>query len=132
MVSGARGAGRQIALDGGLDCALAFGGELLLLGLAPRLLADEIRPQARDRLLLPARLHLLGRAVARGIIRGRVVAEPIGQRLDQARPLAGAGGRDRLLGRGAHGDDIVAVHLLAGKARGDGLLGQRLRMRSAA
>src|SRR3990172_9336720 len=38
-LAGRRG---QIALDGCLDLALAFGGELLLLGLAPPLLADEL------------------------------------------------------------------------------------------
>src|SRR5215467_3970423 len=121
--------GRQIAFDRRLDLLLAFGRELLLLRLAPRVLTDEIGAQARDRLFLPARLNLLGRAVTRRIIGGRVVAETIGHGLDQARPGAGAGLRDRILRRGAHRDDVVAIHLLAGKARGDRLLRQRLRRR---
>src|SRR6516164_9127553 len=121
--------GRQIALDRRLDLLLAVGRELLLLRFAPRLLTYEISAQARDRLLLPARLNLLGRTVACRVIGGRVVAEAVGHGLDQARSAAGAGLRDRILRRGAHRDDVVAVHLLAGKARGDRLLRQRLRRR---
>src|SRR6266581_5993248 len=60
-------AGRQIARDGRLDALLAFGRELLLLGLAPPVAADQIGPQPRYRLLLPARLDLLRRAIARGV-----------------------------------------------------------------
>src|SRR5438093_4209976 len=67
---------RQIALDRGLDALLAFGDEFFLLRLAPGLAAHEMGPQPRDRLLLPARLDLLGRAIAGGVVRRRVVAEP--------------------------------------------------------
>src|SRR5436309_2954764 len=88
---------RQIALDGGLDALLAFGGKLLFFRFAPGLLVHEIGPQPSDRLLLPARLDLLGRAVARGVIRGRVIAEPIGHSLDEDWPLAGSGMVDRVL-----------------------------------
>src|SRR5437870_1238635 len=37
--------GRQVVLDRRLDALLAFGGEPLLLGLAPRVPADEVSPQ---------------------------------------------------------------------------------------
>src|SRR5262249_46602054 len=94
--------GGQIALDRRLDLLLAFGGELFLRRFAPRVLTGEIGAQARDRFLLPARLNLLGRAVTRRVIGGRVIAEAIGQGLDQARPGAGAGLRDPILRRGAH------------------------------
>src|SRR6266516_1994891 len=120
---------RQIALDRRLDLLLALGRELFLLRLAPRFLADKIGAQPRDRLLLPARLNLLGGPVARRVIGGRMVAQPIGQRLDQPRPAARASLRDRLLRRRAHGNDVVAVNLLAGEAGGDRLLRQRLRRR---
>src|SRR6516164_2496128 len=120
---------RQIVLDRRLDLLLAFGRELFLLRLAPRLLTDEIGAQARDRLLLPARLNLLGRTVTRRVIGGRVVAEAVSHSLDQARSAASASLDDGILRRGAHGDDVVAVHLLAGKARRDRLLRQRLRRR---
>src|SRR5215467_23018 len=121
--------GCQIALDRRLDLFLALGRELFLLRLAPRFLADEIGAQPHDRLLLPARLNLLGWTVARRVIGGRMVAQPIGQRLDQPRPATRASLRDRLLRCGAHGDDVVAVNLLADKTRGDRLLCQRLRRR---
>src|SRR4029077_4081646 len=60
--------GRQIALDRRLDLLLAVGRELLLLRFAPRLLTYEISAQARDRLLLPTRLNLLGRTATRRVI----------------------------------------------------------------
>ena len=56
-----------------------------------------------------------------------MVAEPIGQRLYQARAIAGARGRERCVHAGAHRDHVVAVHLLAVDARGDRLLRERLR-----
>src|SRR5262249_28594059 len=117
--------GRQIALERRLDLLLAFGRELFLLRLAPRVLPDEIGAQARDRFLPPARQNLLGRPVTRRVIGGRLIGGAIGQGLDQARPGAGAGPRDPTLGRGAHRDDVVATHPPAGKARGDRLLRQR-------
>src|SRR6266511_3147447 len=98
--------GRQIALDRRLDRFLALGRKLFLLRLAPHLLAHEIRAQARDRLLLPTRLHLFGRAVARRVICSGVIADPLRHGLDQARPAACAGLRNRLLRRRAHGDDV--------------------------
>ena len=126
MVSGAARGRGEIALDRRLDAVLAFGGELLFVGLAPRLPVDEISPQAGDRLFLPVRLDFFRRTIAGSVIRGRVVAEPISERLDQAGALAVAGGGNRLLGRGAHRDHVIAVDLLAGEARGDSLLRQRL------
>src|SRR2546430_10020297 len=112
------------------DLLLALGGKLLLLRLPPRLAADQIGPQSRDRLLFPARLHFLGRAVACGVVRGGMVAEPIGDGLDQTRPAAGAGSRNRLLGGGPNRKDVVAVHLLARESGADRLLspGRGLRL----
>src|SRR5262249_57200933 len=101
--------GRQIALDRRLDLLLAFGRELFLLRLAPRVLTDEIGAHARDRFLLPARLNLLGRPVTRRVIGGRVIAEAIGQGLDQARPGAGAGLRRPPLPRRARPRDVAAA-----------------------
>src|SRR6266516_3902406 len=125
-------AGRQITLDRSFHALLALGGKLLLLRLPPRLAAAQIGPQSRDRLLFPARLHFLGRAVACGVVRGGMVAEPIGDGLDETRPAAGAGSRDRLLGGGPNRKDVVAVHLLARESGGDRLLrqgrGRRLQL----
>src|SRR5437763_3433556 len=119
----------EIALDRRVDALLAFGDELFLLRLVPCLLSHEIGSQPRDRLLLPTRLDVLGRTIAACVIGGSMVTEPIGERLDQAWTFAGAGMRDRLVGRRAHSDDIVSVHLLAGKARGNRLLGKRVGCR---
>src|SRR5260370_15663334 len=108
-------AGRQIALHRSFHALLALGGKLLLLRLPPRLAADQIGPQSRDRLLLPARLHFLRPAVACGVVRGGMGAEPIGDGLDQTRAARGARIRDRLLGGRPNRNDVVAVHLLARK-----------------
>src|SRR6516162_2436422 len=118
---------REIAFDCSLDALLTFGGKLLLLRLAPGVPAHEERPQAGDGLLLPARLHLLGRPVARSVIRGGVVAQAIGHGFDQTRTFACPRTLDRLDRRGAHRDHVIAVDLLAIETCGDGLLRQRLR-----
>src|SRR5436190_20842670 len=67
----------QIALDGYLDLTLAIGDEPLLFGFGPRLSADEVSPQARDRFFLPARLHVFGHTIARGVIGGGVIPKPV-------------------------------------------------------
>src|SRR5262249_61338483 len=87
--------GRQIALDRRLDLLLAVGRELLLLRFAPRLLTYEIGAQARDRLLLPAGLNLLGRTVTPRVIGGRVgaVGGGAGPPPDRAPPAPGPLGR---------------------------------------
>src|SRR6516165_11775145 len=46
----------QIAFDRLLDAFVALGGKLLLVRLAPHLLANKMRPEARNRLLLPMSL----------------------------------------------------------------------------
>src|SRR5258708_2256067 len=116
---------RQVPFRCRLDLLLTLAHQLFLLRLAPCPLADEIRTQPRNRLLLPAPLNLLGRAIAPRVIRGGVVAEPVGRRLDEARALPVAGRRNRLRGGSAHRDDVVAVDLFPSKAGGDRLLRQR-------
>src|SRR5262249_31600157 len=69
--------GRQIALDRRLDPLLAVGRELFLLRFTPCLLTDEIHAQARERLLLPARLNLFGWTVTRPVIAGPLFPPPL-------------------------------------------------------
>src|SRR5581483_1302534 len=116
----------EIALHRGLDALLAFGRQLLLLGLAPGLAADEVDSEPRDRLLLPVRLHLLRRAVAGRVVGRGVITQPVRERLDQVWSLAVAGRGNRFLDTIANRDHVVAVHLLAAEAPGNGLLRQRL------
>src|SRR5260370_23946438 len=116
---------RQVPFRCRLDLLLTLAHELFLLRLVPRPLADEIRTQPRNRLLLPAPLNLLGRAIAPRVIRSGVVAEPVCHCLDEARTLPVAGRRNRLRGGGAHRDDVVAVDLFSCKAGSDRLLRQR-------
>src|SRR5258708_20080356 len=101
----------QVAVDRCVDTTLAFGGKLFLFRFAPHVSASEKGPQPRDRLLLPARLDLLGRTVARRVVRGRMIAEPVGDRLDKAGASAITSRFDRPFGCRVHGHDVVAIHL---------------------
>jgi hypothetical protein len=53
--------------------------------------------------------------------------EPVGHALDHGRAFPAAGAGRGLPGGGEHGEDVVAVHLDAGNAIGQGLLGQGAR-----
>src|SRR5439155_15765703 len=119
----------QIASGGRLDALMAFGRELLLIPFAPDFLGDEIGPQPRDRLLFPTRLDFLGRTVACRVVGGRMVAEPVGNRLDEAGAVGVTGGGNGLFSRGAHRHNVIPVDLLTGEACGDRLLCQRFASR---
>src|SRR5229473_1341501 len=120
---------RQVPFRRRVDLLLTFAHQLFLLRLAPCPLADEIRTQPRNRLLLPAPLNLFGRAIAPRVIRGVLVPEPVGIRPDEARALPIPASRNRLRGGGAHRDDVVAVDLFPPKAGSDRLLRQRFGSR---
>ena len=111
-----------MALNRCFHALLAFAGDFLLLLLAPIHPADEIGPQADYRLLLPALLYFLRRAITRCIVSRCVIAEPIGDGLDEPWPFSRPGRSDRRIDARAHGDDVVAVDLLSGKARRDAAL----------
>src|SRR5713226_3495388 len=68
---------RRVPFHCGVDALLTLAHELFLLRLAPYPLADEIRAQPHNRLLLPMPLDLFGRAIAPRVIRGGMVAEPV-------------------------------------------------------
>ena len=71
--------------------------------------------EADDRVARAPERELLRRPV---VVRrrGRMRRDPVRLRLDQRRPVAGAGARDRPLGRLADGEEVVAVDDLARKA----------------
>src|SRR6516165_660564 len=115
----------QIAFDCLLDAFVALGDKLLLVRLAPHFLANEIRPEARNRLLLPMSLDFFSRTIARCIIGGCMIAEPVGDRLDEAGAFAVAGCGNGLFSRHAHRQHIVPIDLLASETGGDGFLRQR-------
>ena len=99
---------------------------LFLVIAAPDALRDEVLAQACDRLAVPMRADLRVIAIASRIIGGGVIAQAIGQCLDQARAVTGAGAREGSFHTGANRDHIVAVDLLARNARGDRLLRESL------
>ena len=54
-----------------------------------------------------------------------MIAEPVGDRLDEARAFAVAGCGNGLLSRGTHRHRVTPIDLLASEPGGDGLLRQR-------
>ncbi|MPM34487.1 hypothetical protein SDC9_81070 [bioreactor metagenome] len=115
------------------------GGEVVRLGLQPRppgvvdrAGAGEVRPDPLDRVLGPPAVLLGPGAVLGRIVRGGVGAQPVGEHLDQLRPLPGPGPVQGRLGDRLHGQRVVAVDpyardaepLTAAGERDDGLAGR--------
>src|SRR5437588_2239626 len=116
----------EIGLGSAFDRHGDVGQQPLLIRLCPHAGGDEMVAQPGDRLFRPARADLGAAAVAAGVVGGRVVAEPVGQRLDQMRAAAGARFGEGAGHRLANRDDVVAVDLLALDAGRNGLLCQGL------
>src|SRR5438132_2051805 len=88
----------EVGLHHLLHVRRRFFRERLLLGLRPGAFRVQPAAQPQDRLLLPLLGDFLGAAIARGVVRGGVIRQPVGERLDQRRPAAGP----RLFDRAAH------------------------------
>jgi len=78
--------------------------------------------------LLPARLDLLGRTVARGVVCSRMIAEPVGDRLEKRGPRPFRALRSPLRLPRAR-PRCRAIHLLTDETRCDRLLRQRFGCR---
>src|SRR5262249_27568832 len=117
----------EIRLHHLLHMRLRVPGERLLLGRRPGAFGVQPGAQPQDRLLLPLLFQFLGAAIARRIVRGRVVAEPIGHGFQQSGPAARARTFHRAADDVAHRDQVVAVELLACDAGRDAFLRKRLR-----
>src|SRR5437660_10725755 len=104
----------EVRLHHLLHVRLRVLGERLLLGRRPGAFGVQPGAQPQDRLLLPLLLQFLGAAIARRIVRGRVVAQPVGHRFEQRRAFARACALHRAPHDIAHRDQVVAVELLAG------------------
>ena len=75
----------------------------------------------------------MGAAFIPGIERGHRLGrgdngfgQTVGQRLDQGRAVAGTRLVDGFVDRHTHGDDVIAVHLLAAEPAGERFLGDGL------
>src|SRR5438132_539389 len=104
---------RQIGLHCLVDRTCYLGEQCFLVGFGPNPAADQVVSQPGDRIFGPMRAHIGIASIAAGVVGGGVVAQPIGQRLDQGRPAAGPRLGDGAAYRLAHRDHIVAVDLLA-------------------
>src|SRR5256886_1803577 len=88
----------------------------------------EVGAEARERVLLLPRRHLLLGPILSGIVRGRVDAKAVRHALDQRRTLTRARPLDRLARGRVDREHVVAVHLDPGQTVGERLLGDRLRV----
>src|SRR5688572_15431470 len=92
----ARRNGKELG-DGLLDPGRARFASRGLLGVAPKPFAHQVLPQARDWIETLRALEVRGFAIARGVVGGRVIAEPIGQGFDEMRSATLARFGERVL-----------------------------------
>src|SRR5512147_34282 len=85
---GTRRRNREIIVDRAIDPIAAFALERFFLVLVPGADAGEVIAQADDGLERPLLADDVGVAIAGGVVGRRVVAQPVGQRLDQRGPAA--------------------------------------------
>src|SRR5205823_2247531 len=115
------------------DCLVHLGGEVLaqlrVPGLGPEARTEEARPERLDGIALAPDLHLALVAVAGGVVRRAVRADPVGLALDQRRAAARAGPIDGRLDRAVDRLRVVAVDLDAFESVGDRLDGDALARR---
>src|ERR1700692_4597374 len=108
---GARRRYREIRLNGLFDLRVARLAELLFLGLVPDAHAHQVLAQAQQRLALPLLADDVGVAIARRVVRRRVIAEAIAERFDQRRTVAAPRLVESLQDDLMYSDDVVAVDL---------------------
>ena len=84
---------------------------------------EAINQALRRALTDDDRVVILGQDVATN---GGVIAETVGQRLDQGRPVSGTRFANGFLYRDPHRNDIIAVHLFAAEPARKRLLGDGL------
>ena len=82
---------------------------LLVALLRPDAAQDQVVLQAQDRIAERPGVGLGLRPIGRGIVRGRVRADAIGDVFDQRRPEIAARPLDRPFRHGVHGEIVVAV-----------------------
>src|SRR6202521_3586785 len=87
----------------------------------------EMQLHASQGVAVDPQVMKLARLVTGRVIGCGVKSQPVGDCLDECRPLTFAGAPRRLAHRCVHRKQVVAVALDAGEAIGDGFLGQGLR-----
>src|SRR6266581_3228173 len=82
---------------------------------------------SQEGVLLPPRLHERVGPVDAGVVGRGVALHPVGDRLDERRPLPGRSSCPGAPRRVVDREEIVPIHALSGDAVGERLLGNRLR-----
>src|SRR5690606_17319086 len=116
------GRGREVVGHGMLDRGDELRAQRLFPHVVPRARRPEVRVEAPQRVARPPALDLVLGAIPARVVGGRVIAHPIGQRLDHVRAAAVARLLERARHRGMDRDHVVAVDLLAFDSARDRLL----------
>ena len=124
----ARLADGQVFRDLAFNQLGRFLDERIILLARPRALVDQVAAQPRDRFAFPRLLDLFPVAVARRVIGGGVIGQPVGHHFNNGCTLAGTGALQRLFHHPSACNQVVAVDLNGGQSRGNALLGQRFGM----
>jgi len=117
----------QVFLHRDIDLVRCFVEQGLFFRLVPDAEVGQVFAHANQRFDLPGDLHIFFLAVAAGVVRRCMVAEPISDRLDETGAFSVARPRQRALDPVPDGDNIVAVDLNAGNAGSDRFLRQCFR-----
>src|SRR6185436_18514870 len=112
----------DIRLRGRLDLLVALLEKFFLARLVPRAGFAQVTAQAQYRLALPCVGHFLGWTVARRIVGGGVVRQPVSDGLDYRRTMSRARLGERFSHSVVHSDHVVTVDLHAFDAGGDAFL----------
>src|ERR1700733_12415952 len=115
----------QVFADCRINRARAIHEQRLLLRLRQGARLVKICPQPLQGLERPCLLDPLEAAIPSGVVGGGVIAQAVGERLDESRAAAAARGGERPGNCGTHREHVVAVHLHARNAGGHGFLCER-------
>src|ERR1022692_2962087 len=121
--------GAEVLADGRFDLGSAIPQQSLFLVRIPDSRFGEKRAHTQQRLQAPGVFDFRFGPVAAGVVGGRVIAQPVSQRFDDARTSAGPRGFQRGADHMSDGDHVVAVDLNAANSRRHGFLGECLRSR---
>jgi len=117
---------RQISRHLGGDFRVQGTLQIRLLPVIPAVFTFQQAPESAQRLQRFGCRAVRRVGVAAHVVGGGVVAEPVGDSLDQGRALVAARPPQGFIQHRRHGEEVVAVHAHAGNAAGHGFLGQRL------
>src|ERR1043166_1137766 len=98
--------------------------DLFAVGFIPQLSGCHVPDQPLDRIALLPLGDIFFAPVARGVVRGRMLSDPVRYRFDERRTFSRAGSLQRLHRCAVHGEYVIPVDLNSGEPVGDRFLRQ--------